>query len=113
MHRTTFYIRPLGDVDVWEVEGHVVEVKDKHTSTGRGLYVQDGGSFLHRLTGDWRAHRWESLTRAAEQLEGVADKVAAKAAELRKQAEESRAAPGHDSGGDMDATGRAQPAVAT
>jgi hypothetical protein len=112
MFRVVTSFRPDGGIELYHQEGEVVEVRDKNHHTGFDRYVRISGQWLYKLTGDWRALRWEALTRAAEQLEEIAGRVAVKAAELRHQAaQEQHAAPGVR--GSAQAPGGPQPADGT
>ena len=121
MYRAFLYFKADGHCDVHHQEGHVVELRDKNALDGRALYVKTPGDYVYRLTGDWREHRWESLMRAAEQLEEAAGRLACKAAELRHQADDARseirplpaegavfAGPGESAAGGRDETPAAQ-----
>lgn len=90
MFRSLVSIKADGRADVYHQDGEVVEVRDKNHYSGFDRYVRVAGHWLYKLTGDWRAHRWEALIRAAEELEEIAGRLACKAAELRHQAEDAR-----------------------
>jgi hypothetical protein len=109
VYRSIVTVRPNGHAEVHHQEGEVVEVRDRHEPSGIGAYVRIGGSWLYKLTGEWRTTRREALLRAAEELERIADGVIDQASALRAQAaQEQHAAPGVR--GDSPAPGSPQPA---
>jgi hypothetical protein len=117
----TVSVKPDGRVDFYLMEGEVVEVRDRNHQSGYDNFVRCSGQWLYRLTGEWHVHRWEALVRSAEQLDEIAGRIAAKAAELRHQAEDAInelrplpaegavfAGPGESAAGGRDETPAAQ-----
>ena len=90
MFKSSVYIRPDGRPDVFHLEGELVELRDRNQIDGVGQFVRVAGDFIYKLTDEWRSNRWETLTRAAEELEQIAGRMALKAAELRHQAQDAR-----------------------
>jgi hypothetical protein len=112
VYRSIVSVKPNGTVEVYHQDGEVVEVRDKNEQSGIGAYVRIAGSWLYKLTGEWRTTRWESFLRAAEELERIADGVIDQASVLRHQAaQEQHAAPGVR--GSAQAPGSPQPADGT
>ncbi len=91
VYRSIVNVKQNGSVEVYHQEGEVVEVPDKHEISGIGMYVRLAGSWLYKLTPDWRPTRREASLRAAEELERIADGVIDQAAALRVESQQAAA----------------------